>query len=104
MTYIYDKKSPMIDKHEFRIIAPDKRKIIYFAENYAAWEAAYNGAAVVIGEEPEQFSEQGKVIGLMTTDISYQEAIDIMIDEAYLSKAIQKVLNEVSDYSECLEE
>jgi len=40
----------------------------------------------------------------MTTDISYQEAIDIMIDEAYLSKTIQKILNEVSDYSECLEE
>jgi len=39
MTYIYDKKSPMTDKHEFRIITPDRNKTIYFAENYAAWEA-----------------------------------------------------------------
>jgi len=50
------------------------------------------------------FNKEGEVISLMTTDISYQEAIDIMIDEAYLSKAIQKVLNEVSDYSKCLGE
>ena len=50
------------------------------------------------------FNKEGEVISLMTTDISYQEAIEVMIDEAYLSKTIQKVLNEVNDYSECLEE
>jgi len=50
------------------------------------------------------FNEEGKMISLMTTDISYQEAIEIMIDEAYLSKTIQKMLNDMSDYSGCLEE
>lgn len=94
----------MADKHEFRIITPDRMKTIYFGENYSSWENLYNSAEAVIEEEPEQFEENGKIIGLMKTEIPYNKAIGIMIDEAFLGNKIQKALHESSDYSECLEE
>ena len=94
----------MKDKHEFRIMTPDRYKRIYFGDNYSYWQSLYCSAEAVTGEEPKQFKENGIVIGLMKTEASFAQAISTMVDEAFLGKKLQQVLSEENDYSECLNE
>ena len=82
----------MADKHEIRIIAADLTKSIDFGEDAGAWEDVYNGAGAVIGDEPDQFTEGDTVIGQIKTDMEYAEAVEIMIDEAFLGQKLAAVL------------
>ncbi len=82
----------MADKHEIRIVAADFTKAINFGEDSGAWEDVYNGAGAVIGDEPEQFTEGDMMVGRIETDMEYAAAVEIMIDEAFLGKALAAVL------------
>ncbi|MHA1300159.1 MAG: hypothetical protein ACTSO9_12125 [Candidatus Helarchaeota archaeon] len=70
--------------YEMRIFAKDKTKIIYFGENEMGWEDTYNSAALVIDDEPDQFEENGVLIGKIETYLPYEEVIRIMIEDAGL--------------------
>ncbi len=82
----------MAKKHEIRLIAQDFSKIIVCGEDYAKWEDLYNGAGAVIGDEPEQFTEDDTVVGQIETDLEYAEVVEIMIDEAFLGEKLASAL------------
>ncbi len=84
----------MTEQHEMRIVAVDFNKTIRFGANYGPWEEVYNAAGAVIGDEPEQFTEGDTVVGRMVTDMAYVEAVEIMIDEAFLGGALAAVLRD----------
>ena len=82
----------MADQHEMRIVTANFTKIIHFGEDAGAWEDVYNGAGAVIGDEPEQFTENDTVVGRIETDMEYAEAVGIIIDEAFLGQDLAAAL------------
>jgi len=82
----------MADKHQIRIVAADFTKVIDFDNDAGAWEDVYNGGGAVIGDEPDQFMESDTVVGLIETDMEYAEAVEIMIDEAFLGQELADAL------------
>ncbi len=49
-------------------------------------------ALAVIGDEPEQFTEGDMIVGRIETDMEYDEAVEIMIEEAFLGKELAAAL------------
>ena len=94
----------MSSRYEFRIICPDRKKNIHFGTNYTSWAEIYNAAAAVDGEEPDQFNEGGFLIGKTETSVPYKEAIETMINEAFLNDRLAKILRSEEIDSDCKEE
>jgi hypothetical protein len=87
------------NSYQFHLIASDRKKIIDCGHNYEAWAEIYNAAAAINSEEPDQFKENGITIGKTETKVKYKDAVETMINEAFLHKKLAEVLRSSEEHS-----
>jgi len=74
-------------EYEMRIESKDRKKTIRYTgdDAHLNWSDTYNSAGAVIGDEPDQFEENGILIGMISVpDMEWSEVVEIMIEDAGL--------------------
>lgn len=90
-------------EYEMIIETKDRNKVIRYGGNNAHMHFVdtYNSAGAVIGDEPDQTTENNIVIGKISVpDMEWEEVVRIMIEDAGLMTPIaEKGLTEDKDIS-----